>query len=102
LGTTVRLPAPSIEAPIAAARGGGLDSVGERNDYGDGPGGDFDNSCGLIFHREAAGVVEAIGPSVETTGADTRIIYQGDVIVGKLAMGAAPVRVSVAGEFRNT
>ena len=92
---------PAIEAPIATARGGGLDSIGERNDYGDGPGGDFDNSCGLIFHREAAGVVEAIGPSVETTGADTRVIYQGDVIVGKLAMGAAPVRVSVAGEFRN-
>ena len=92
---------PAIEAPDTTARGGGLDAVGERNDYGDGPGGDFDNSCGLIFHREAAGVVEAIGPSVETTGADTRIIYQGDVILGKLAMGAGPVRVSVAGEFRN-
>lgn len=92
---------PAIEAPIATARAGGLDSIGERNDYGDGPGGDFNNSCGLIFHREAAGCVEAIGPSVETTGADTRVIYQGDVIVGKLAMGAGPVRVSVAGEFRN-
>lgn len=92
---------PTIEAPIATARAGGLGSIGERNNYGSGPGGDFANSCGLIFHREAAGVVEAIGPSVETTGADTRILYQGDVIVGKLAMGAGPVRVSVAGEFRN-
>ena len=48
-----------------------------------------------------AGVVEAIGPSVQTTGADTKVIYQGDVIVGRLAYGAGPVRVSVAGAFRN-
>ena len=53
------------------------------------------------FHRDAAGVVEAIGPAVQTTGNDTKVIYQGDVIVGRLAMGAGPVRVSVAGEFRN-
>ena len=47
------------------------------------------------------GVVEAIGPSVQTTGADTRVIYQGDVIVGRLAYGAGAVRVGVAGAFRN-
>jgi hypothetical protein len=95
---------PLIEAPIStavAAPNADRDNVGERNNYGSGPGGDFTNSCGLIFHREAAGVVEAIGPSVQTTGNDTKVIYQGDVIVGRLAMGAGPVRVSVAGEFRN-
>jgi hypothetical protein len=81
----------AIEAPAA----------GENNDYGDGPGGDFDNSCGLIFHRDAAGVVEAIGPSVQTTGADTKVIYQGDVIVGRLAYGCGSVRPAVAGAFRN-
>ena len=58
---------------------------GENNDYGIRT--DFTNSCGLIFHRDAAGVVEAIGPSVQTTGADTKVIYQGDVIVGRLAYG---------------
>ena len=73
--------------------------TGENNNYGIGT--DFTNSCGLIFHRDAAGVVEAIGPSVQTTGADTKVIYQGDVIVGRLAYGSAPVRVSVAGAFRN-
>jgi hypothetical protein len=92
---------PAIEAPISTTGAPGRDSVGERNDYGDGPNGDFDNSCGLIFHREAAGVVEALGPSVQTTGNDTKVIYQGDVIVGRLAMGVGSVRVAVAGEFRN-
>jgi hypothetical protein len=91
---------PAIEAPISITGAPGRDNVGERNNYGDG-GSDFDNSCGLIFHREAAGVVEALGPSVQTTGNDTKVIYQGDVIVGRLAMGVGPVRVSVAGEFRN-
>lgn len=81
---------PAIEAPVAGEA---------RNNYG-APSA-FTNSCGLIFHRDAAGVVEAIGPAVQTTGNDTKVIYQGDVIVGRLAMGAGPVRVSVAGEFRN-
>ena len=73
--------------------------TGENNDYGIRT--DFTNSCGLIFHRDAAGVVEAIGPSVQTTGADTKVIYQGDVIVGRLAYGAGSVRPAVAGAFRN-
>jgi len=72
---------------------------GENNDYGIRT--DFTNSCGLIFHRDAAGVVEAIGPSVQTTGADTKVIYQGDVIVGRLAYGCGSVRPAVAGAFRN-
>ena len=73
--------------------------AGENNAYGVRT--DFTNSCGLIFHRDAAGVVEAIGPSVQTTGADTKVIYQGDVIVGRLAYGCGSVRTAVAGAFRN-
>ena len=53
--------------------------TGENNDYGIRT--DFTNSRGLIFHKDAAGVVEATGPSVQTTGADTKILYQGDVMV---------------------
>ena len=49
---------------------------------------DFANSCGLIFQREAAGVVEAIGPQVQVTKGDVSVIYQGDVILGRLALGA--------------
>ena len=75
------------------------DTTNEKNDYGDTT--DFTNSCGLVFHRDAAACVEAIGPSVQTSGSDVSIMYQGDLIVGRLAMGAGPVRVSVAGAFRN-
>lgn len=71
--------------------------TGEQNTYN----GDFTNACGLIFHREAAGVVEAIGPSIETTSGDFHVQYQGDLIVGKLAMGVGSLRTSVAGAFRN-
>ena len=85
-----------------SAAGTAIDAAavtGENNSYGIAS--NFTNSCGLIFHRDAAGVVEAIGPSVQTTGADTKVIYQGDVIVGRLAYGCAAVRVGVAGAFRN-
>jgi len=69
---------------------------GENNTYD----GDFTTSCGLIFHREAAGVVEAIAPSIETTSGDFHVQYQGDLIVGKLAMGCGSLRTSVAGSFQ--
>ncbi len=42
----------------------------------------------MIYQRDAAGVVEAIGPSVQTTGGDVKAMYQGDLIIGRLAMGA--------------
>ena len=45
-------------------------------------------SCGLIFQKEAAGCVEAIAPQVQVTSGDVSVIYQGDVILGRLAMGA--------------
>jgi hypothetical protein len=60
--------------------------AGVNNNYGESN--DFAGSCGLIFQREAAGVVEAIGPQVQTTSGDVSVIYQGDVILGRLAMGA--------------
>jgi len=50
--------------------------------------GQFNNSCGLIFQREGAGCVEAIAPQVQVTSGDVSVIYQGDVILGRLAMGA--------------
>jgi len=78
------------------------DATNEKNDYGDQPtDGDFTNSCGLIFHRDAAATVEAIGPSVQTTSGDFNVQYQGSMIVGRLAMGVGSVRVSVAGALRN-
>ena len=64
--------------------GGGV--TGMNNNYGEQAA--FDTSCGLIFQREAAGCVEAIAPQVQVTSGDVSVIYQGDVILGRLAMGA--------------
>ena len=67
------------------------------NDYGEAA--KFANSCGLIFQKEAVGCVEAIGPQVQVTSGDVSVIYQGDVILGRLAMGAAPLNPAAAVEL---
>ena len=59
---------------------------GINNDYGAAT--HFANSCGIIGQRESAGIVEAIGPQVQVTKGDVSVIYQGDVILGRLACGA--------------
>ena len=68
------------------------------NNYGNGTS-DFENSCGLIFQKEAAGVVEAIGPQVQVTSGDVSVIYQGDVILGRRAMGADYLNPAAAVEL---
>ena len=75
-----------IDTGMEAADKVAAGSFGPQNEYGIAS--EFSNSCGLIFQREAAGCVEAIGPQVQVTSGDTSILYQGDVIVGRLAMGA--------------
>ena len=60
--------------------------TGINNDYGAAT--HFANSCGIIGQRESAGIVEAIGPQVQVTKGDVSVIYQGDVILGRLACGA--------------
>ena len=67
------------------------------NDYGEAA--KFANSCGLIFQKEAVGLVEAIGPQVQVTSGDVSVIYQGDVILGRLAMGVAPLNPAAAVEL---
>ena len=68
------------------AEDGRASVTGINNNYGNSS--DFANSCGLIFQKEGAGVVEAIGPQVQVTSGDVSVVYQGDVILGRLAMGA--------------
>ena len=69
-----------------SAEDGRASVTGINNNYGNSS--DFANSCGLIFQKEAAGVVESIGPQVQITSGDVSVVYQGDVILGRLAMGA--------------
>ena len=70
----------------AAVEDAAADVAGINNEYGEET--EFKHSCGLIFQKEAAGVVEAIGPQVQVTNGDVSIMYQGDIILGRLAMGA--------------
>lgn len=69
---------------------------GENNDYS----GDFSTHCGLIYYKEAAGVVEAIGPQVQTTSGDVKVMYQGDLIVGRMAMGCGHLNPAAAIELQ--
>ena len=68
---------------------------GENNDYS----GDFSTHCGLIYQRDAAGIVEAVGPQVQVTGGDVSVLYQGDVMVGRLAMGVGTLNPAGAIEL---
>ena len=71
-----------------AAANSGTPAGGQKTTNNYGTAAKFANSCGLIFQKEAAGVVEAIVPQVQVTSGDVSVVYQGDVILGRLAMGA--------------
>ena len=73
-------------------------STGINNDYGTAAELGA-TSCGLIFQKEAAGVVETIGPQVQVTSGDVSVVYQGDVILGRLAMGADYLNPAAAVEL---
>ena len=76
---------------------GDVESIeGENNNYA----GDFSAHCGLIYQKDAAAVVTAIGPQIQTTGSDVHTLYQGDVVVGRLAMGAGTLNPAAAIELR--
>ena len=85
---------------IRVGTGGAADEVtrvdGENNDYS----GDFTTSAGLIYYKDAAAVLTAIGPSVQTTGSDVRAMYQGDLIVGRMAMGVGTLNPAAAIELQ--
>ena len=71
---------------------------GENNNYA----GDFSDHAGLIYYKDAAAVVTSIGPSIQTTGSEVKTIYQGDVIVGRMAMGAGTLNPAAAIELQLT
>ena len=90
-GNTGDFIGPSLEDASGA-------TSGINNDYGTAS--EFGAvSAGLIFQREAAGCVEAIGPQVQVTNGDVSVIYQGDVILGRLAMGADYLNPAAAVEL---
>jgi len=68
---------------------------GENNNYA----GDFSAHAGLIYYKDAAAVVESIGPAVQVTGSEVKTMYQGDIIVGRMAMGAGTLNPAAAIEL---
>ena len=85
-GTTGETSPSNLGSHVGTAIADGRASVsGINNNYGNAT--DFNKSCGLIFQKEAAAVVEAIGPQVQVTSGDISVVYQGDVILGRMAMG---------------
>ena len=88
----------SITHAVTLLETAGSNATKTVNSYGNGTS-DFENSCGLIFQKEAAGVVEAIGPQVQVTSGDISVVYQGDVILGRLAMGADALNPAAAVEL---
>ena len=106
LGGTASATDPGTAAPLNNGDFVGETMADERsgssatktvNTYGNSD--NFDNSCGLIFQKEAAACVEAIGPQVQTTSGDISVVYQGDVILGRLAMGADSLNPASAVEL---
>ena len=69
---------------------------GENNNYA----GNFTTHAGLIYHKDAAAVLTALGPQVQTTGSDVRAMYQGDLVIGRLAMGAGTLNTACAIELQ--
>lgn len=68
-----------------------VQAAGENNEYrvtGADGAGNGAGTCGLIYHKDSCAVVEAVGPQVQTTSGDVSVMYQGDLIVGKVSMGA--------------
>ena len=89
--------------PNTAGNNGVRNNYGEAGTDGDDSGdtatSSFATTCGLIFQKEAVGCVEAIAPQVQVTSGDVSVIYQGDVILGRLAMGADALNPAAAVEL---
>ena len=68
---------------------------GENNSYI----GDFTDSVALVMNRQAVGTVKLFDLATEMSGKDFHIMYQGDLIVAKYAMGHGILRPDCAVEI---
>ena len=57
---------------------------------------DLSNTRGLIFHRDAVGVVSLLSPSLQMTGSEFRVQYQSDLLVARQALGIGQLRAECA------
>lgn len=68
---------------------------GENNSYI----GNFTDSVALVMNRQAVGTVKLFDLATEMSGKDFHIMYQGDLIVAKYAMGHGILRPDCAVEI---
>lgn len=68
---------------------------GENNDYT----GNFTKSVALVMNRQAVGTVKLFDLAVEMSGGDVHVMYQGDLVVAKYAMGHGILRPDCAVEL---
>jgi hypothetical protein len=57
---------------------------------------DLSKCRGLIFHRDAVGVVSLLSPSLQMTGSEFRVQYQSDLLVARQALGMGQLRAECA------
>jgi len=57
---------------------------------------------GLIFHRDAVGVVSLLSPSLQLTGSEFRVQYQSDLMVARQALGMGVLRAECACQISTT
>lgn len=68
---------------------------GENNDYT----GDFTDSVALIMNKQAVGTVKLFDLATEMSGKDFHVMYQGDLVLAKYAMGHGILRPECAVEI---
>lgn len=68
---------------------------GENNDYT----GDFTDTIGIVMHRSASGTVQLMDIATQMSGDDIAIMYQGTLMVAKMAVGHGVLRPCAAVEL---
>ena len=67
--------------------------AGDHNaDYGQ----DLSKCKGLIFNKEAVGVVSLLSPALQLTGEEWRVVHQADLMVARQALGMGVLRAESA------
>ncbi len=69
--------------------------AGEENSYA----GDFTTTAGIVLQKSAIGTVKLMDLTVQQSGQDYKIMYQGDLMVAKYAMGHGVLRPECAIEL---
>lgn len=73
-------------------------TAGENNTYT----GNFTNTVAAVWHKSAAGTVRLKDLTTEMTGQDFRVMYQGDMLLAKYAMGHGVLRPECSVEISKT